>query len=774
MNRNEGAGWDAGTFEGSRRAQIERNLQLTVRERLQGLEDLTETSDRLAGLAADVDAPPVVAAAGQYAVLLDGTAPTPLASYLKALGVLRLVSEQVDSEARGSWRDGRFVLISALDRTRLEHFVLDEYAPTPLLAPWGARSGFYPGSSEASARAALDRIAASDNARLRRFRAGIGHVRSLLARHGIDEKPTAREAKLRLLRACRAELPDDVLPWLDACYVLTEDGRSFPPLLGTGGNEGSASYVANYAQAVIACVQDREFDPAVPAALFGVAVPWTAAKQTAVQFSPGAVGGPNAGVGFSAGGTLNPWDLILCLEGALLFAVTATRRLEGRGAPVMSAPFTVRPTGSGSGALASSDEAEARAEMWMPLWPQPAGLAELVAVLGEGRAQFGRGQARQARDGLDFARAVATLGVERGIAEFQRYSIVKRSGRNNLAVPVDRIVVERRVPAELIDELDAGEWLGRFRSLGRAKTSPGRLKASARRLDDALFALVRSRSADPASIQMVLRALAGAQFWLASNAEARKACPPVPPLSRRWVRQADDASAAFRIAAGIAALDTEAEGAPRVRAAPLPMRIHFAPVSASGRKWEERTHRVTWGGGSLHKNLAALLRRRLLDGKALGLDDKPLASAAAAPLAAVAAWLRGEVRASDVASLVPALALCRIPRLDGVAGPVAPVPLAFVLLKPAFTTDAQLRRIGWIDEDRSLPLRAQLIRLLERGDVDGAVAISHRRLRIAGANPGMQLPRTAVRADLLIPALMTPLSDRDLRSAARSIMVNRA
>ena len=41
------ADWDAATWEGSRRAQIRRNLRLTVRERLEALEALTETSQRL-------------------------------------------------------------------------------------------------------------------------------------------------------------------------------------------------------------------------------------------------------------------------------------------------------------------------------------------------------------------------------------------------------------------------------------------------------------------------------------------------------------------------------------------------------------------------------------------------------------------------------------------------------------------------------------------------------------------------------------------------------
>lgn len=41
------ADWSGATWEGSRRAQIRRNLRLTVRERLEALEALAETSRRL-------------------------------------------------------------------------------------------------------------------------------------------------------------------------------------------------------------------------------------------------------------------------------------------------------------------------------------------------------------------------------------------------------------------------------------------------------------------------------------------------------------------------------------------------------------------------------------------------------------------------------------------------------------------------------------------------------------------------------------------------------
>jgi hypothetical protein len=39
-------------------------------------------------------------------LILHGCTPEPLMSYLKALGILRLVAEQADPEARGAWRAG--------------------------------------------------------------------------------------------------------------------------------------------------------------------------------------------------------------------------------------------------------------------------------------------------------------------------------------------------------------------------------------------------------------------------------------------------------------------------------------------------------------------------------------------------------------------------------------------------------------------------------------------------------------------------------------------
>ena len=50
MNRAAEVGWETATWEGSRRAQLRAALALTVRERLQALEDLAQLAERLAAM----------------------------------------------------------------------------------------------------------------------------------------------------------------------------------------------------------------------------------------------------------------------------------------------------------------------------------------------------------------------------------------------------------------------------------------------------------------------------------------------------------------------------------------------------------------------------------------------------------------------------------------------------------------------------------------------------------------------------------------------------
>src|SRR5690606_19265872 len=88
-------------------------------------------------------------------IRLGGCTPEPMAAYLQALGVLRIVAEQKDASATGWWDDDTFVLRSSLDMEALMRFLLEDYAPTPVIAPWNGGSGFFP-SDNTSGIAAIE------------------------------------------------------------------------------------------------------------------------------------------------------------------------------------------------------------------------------------------------------------------------------------------------------------------------------------------------------------------------------------------------------------------------------------------------------------------------------------------------------------------------------------------------------------------------------------------------------------------------------------------
>lgn len=96
-------------------------------------------------------------------IILRGCTATPFGSYLKALGVLRLVSEQADSEARGWWEGDAFAMQCNLSEPELLDFFLERYDPTPIVAPWNGGSGFYPKDNKEG----MDAIAATTGAAIR-------------------------------------------------------------------------------------------------------------------------------------------------------------------------------------------------------------------------------------------------------------------------------------------------------------------------------------------------------------------------------------------------------------------------------------------------------------------------------------------------------------------------------------------------------------------------------------------------------------------------------
>lgn len=472
---------------------------------------------------------------------LAGCRPEPLGSYLKALGVLRLVGEQVDLSTAGWWEGDTFRLESSLDAEGLTAFLVERYQPTPVLSPWNKDSGFKEAGSTATTT--LLSVESSDDPRFAAYREAITVVRELRSEPAWGNRSKAEQVSL-----LRNRLPDAALDWLDAAIVLRAEKPEFPPLLGAGGNLGrlelSPSFMARLRHVLdptptavtrsVAWLQASLFEKGAP----------ELRSDPVGQFDPGAAGGVRADAFGLGKPVTNPWDLVLVIEGSLVWASGVARRLGGA-TSLAAIPFTVWPSSVGQASLSRGETA--KAELWAPIWSDPLSLPALRRLFAEGRISW---SAKQARSGLDVARALSTLGVDAGIAGFVRHVIAARMGQSPLAIPVGRFDVRARPAVAVLASLDP--WVDRFRRAASSPSAPTSMARAAHRIDTAMFAAASGRAAD---LQEALIAVADAEA-IAGRTERGRSDGPVRPLPwlspTDWLPALDDASVELRLAAAVA------------------------------------------------------------------------------------------------------------------------------------------------------------------------------------------------------------------------------
>lgn len=701
-------------------------------------------------------------------IRLNGCRPEPLLSNLKALGIFRLVAEQADKTARAAWRDDVFVLHTTLSEAELLTFFEQRYMPTPIVAPWAGGSGFFSGDNVK----AVNEIAKSKNPRLALYRQVIGHVRAILKELGQTSKPEDKDVKNNLLRIYRRELPDEFLKWMDSAIVLQSEGQKFPPILGTGGNDGRLDFTQNLMQRLVeigftsdALVEDSA--TWLKNALFGS--PTNGLLKSAIgQFDPGRAGGPNATQGMDGDSRVNPWEFVLMLEGSLLMAGSVTRRMDANAWDKASFPFTVNASTVGNGSLSAGEDA--RGEIWLPLWSNPARLSELRHVFAEGRAQVGK---RQARNAVDFARAIAGLGVDRGLAGFTRYGFLKRSGKSYLATPLGRFETHTSAAhASLLDE--AEDWLDKFRRACGGDNVPGRFGVALRRFEEAIFEYCRFGGA--VRFGEIVCALGACEREVSFNhdkpgviGKSLFTLRPVPPLSSEWLLAAQEDSPEFRLALALAALhETGAVGA---------LRCNLEVVTRTKWSWEwaepQDRYATVWSATSLPRNLQTALERRMVDATRAGLDELPLESRFPASAEDVAAFLAHQTDDARLEEWLWGLMLIDLARAspkDLAPGAMnelpPPLPRAYALLKLLF-----LPHYSALPAENDRPMRPEpaILSHLRAQRLPEACQLAARRLRASGyvslpgpisggrtRVPDYSLPKPML--DRLAAALLIPVS----------------
>jgi CRISPR-associated protein Csx17 len=409
----------------------------------------------------------------------------------------------------------------------------------------------------------------------------IGEIRKFL------DREVRSEHKEALLRRCRSTLPIEAIGWMDAVMVVNGDGEAqFPPVLGgTGGNEGRLEYSKTFMSYLVDLLlsKDRGRSKELLAnSLFGTPTDkYTINKMG--MFDPGRAGGFNQGVGIeSKDFPANPWDFVLSIEGSILWASSITRR-EGGLSGTLSSPFATRARGIGYSSASEEDGASATCEIWAPVWRNPASLRELTYLMAEGRAYLGRSTPDH---GVQFAVALANLGVDRGLDEFVRYGMLVRRGDSKVMMPLGRFKVRQVPQAHLLEELerilaalDAQLRLG-------TETTPASISSARRAVDKSILDVVSHGSAT--SFRELLRAIGHLEKVLNRGnlgAEPRLS-RPLRGLSPEWLLACDDGSPEVRLAGSVSSLFDKEIGQWRVHMAPVDPKRPYA--------WSPGT--VRWSG----------------------------------------------------------------------------------------------------------------------------------------------------------------------------------
>lgn len=685
---------------------------------------------------------------------LDGCRSRPLIGYLKSLGVLRTVARQRDPDACGRWRAGTFELRSELSREELLCFLAAGYEPSPILSPWNSGSGFYPKGNTAAVKA-LEGVEATTHERLGPYRDLIAATRGILRDLEITVKPDGA-VKDKLLMALRRRWPDAGIEWLDAAVVLAGGEPRYPPLLGSGGNDGRFDFSSNYLEAVgrLDDPAPKVAGPLLESALSGKSETLERLSAAYLQrdFSPtNSPRGDDEGLG-------NPWDLMLSLEGSLVLVGGAARR-HADGPARITAPFAVRATGAGYGSAAPGEEGHE--EIWLPLWSGWATQREVDHLVREGRAQVRSSHSvRWARSGLDLARAAGELGVARGVGGFERYAILNRAGQSRLAVPAGRIAVRPVPAAEALRTLD--RTLDRFLRLAAAKNCPRGVERAVRLLERTTFDLAsRGRRSDALA---TLHALGQAEQAIARSGSARASgvCPVAGVAAKPWLDLCDDGSSEFAVAASLGSLR---DG--RTQRRSPAMRDYLHGTAGHGTEYDDdRRHQIS--APSAMALLAAIHARRHLDVQRSGGGGLAFDSGTWTELGAARAFSVGLLEEGRILGLVRSICL-----LDHDGSTWRPRPRAaqeiaqnpsFDLLALAWAArsgeEARGARPGWaarLAAGRPAPVLGSALLELRRGR---RVPLLKAADLVAGGPDALRLGA----------ALLLPIGPRDIERLSRRLI----
>lgn len=315
-------------------------------------------------------------------------------------------------------------------------------------------------------------------------------------------------------------------------------------------------------------------------------------------------------------------------------------------------------------------QAKCQAEFWMPLWGKPIGLAELRSLLTEGRLQ--RTSGKQSENTLQAKEAIASLGTSRGVDTFHRVGLFRRRGDIYIAASLgyEPVKATQHPCKTLLTELEAfSETVYQKLRLkdredrARARNLPERVVRAREGFHREVVALIDSNSTDLLSSVTtgVLAAAARIEREVSTLPDREQLLKPCRSLSRRFI-SSETPDREIRLARSIAGITAWGEKSANSGAGAVveAIRANLLPVTRrrDGWEWDANSHSAVWSRDApLEVNLAAVLRRRLIDAQKGSGDGLPLWSSFGAGFGDLLALWHGEINGDRLSDLIHGLAL---------------------------------------------------------------------------------------------------------------------
>lgn len=525
-----------------------------------------------------------------------------LLSYLAALGTFRVLASQKDKTARMHWEDGTPMLITRLKEAELVNFFLYDYSPSPILSPWNGGNPLFvaPEKIKTIFDSNHKRFLNYQNAIIAAYESYIEIARensennlvllSLLeqiklicnsqqlnpqdlanakiqlseyfgnlSKDSFGKKAksqlTDKKIKAKLILTLRSKLSDIAIKWIDSAIIIDiSNVDKASPILISGGNDGRFEFSNHFLLNLIDVTLPEGDDYSDSANLLLEAL-YKRCDTVALgnndvvvgPFDPTGAGTMNAVPGVDKI-ILNQWMYVLAFEGILLFASSITRRNDSIvGEP--TTPFSVKRSLSIGHPSTSEGEEQFRGEIWTPQWRNPIRLFELERLFGEGRMEW---NGKQANYGRDTIRSTVSLGVERGIESFTRYTILERRGRANSAINFDSFFTGSLPEINLTTKFD--RWL-----VDLEKSNLRSVLTAKKDIDNAIYELAKSAKNDsrrPTLLSNFLTSISKSEriVGISTNSVREKINPISKQDANDWIEYLDDGTAEMRVAIGLASL----------------------------------------------------------------------------------------------------------------------------------------------------------------------------------------------------------------------------